>query len=73
MPSRLKLSPSPVGGGFFGAWIDVVTWTPAGGSMDTIVDVGGVTMKEKKSAVKTTIEVTPPSGASQFFKVKFGE
>ena len=33
----------------------------------------GVEVKEKKSAVKTTIEVTPPSGASQFFKVKFGE
>ena len=34
----------------------------------------GVTVKEKKSAVKTTIEVTPPSGAqSQFFKVKFGD
>ena len=34
----------------------------------------GVTVKEKKSAVKTTIEVTPPQGAqSQFFKVKFGE
>ena len=29
---------------------------------------------EKKSAVKTTIEVTPPSAApAQFFKVKFGE
>ena len=34
----------------------------------------GVTVKEKKSAVKTTIEVTPPPAASaQFFKVKFGE
>lgn len=35
---------------------------------------GGVEIKEKKSAVKTTIEVTPPGGSqSQFFKVKFGE
>ena len=34
----------------------------------------GVTVTEKKSAVKTTIEVTPPSAApAQFFKVKFGE
>ena len=34
----------------------------------------GVTVKEKKSAVKTTIEVTPPPAApAQFFKVKFGE
>ena len=34
----------------------------------------GVEVKEKKSAVKTTIEVTPPgSPAQQFFKVKFGE
>ena len=34
----------------------------------------GVEVKAKKSAVMTTIEVTPPSGAqSQFFKVKFGE
>ena len=34
----------------------------------------GVTVKEKKSAVKTTIEVTPPGiPAQQFFKVKFGE
>ena len=34
----------------------------------------GVEIKERASAVKTTIEVTPPSGSrSQFFKVKFGE
>ena len=34
----------------------------------------GVTIEEKKSAVKTTIKVTPASGSqSQFFKVKFGE
>ena len=34
----------------------------------------GVTVKEKKSAVKTVIEVTPPGNPStQFFKVKFGE
>ena len=35
----------------------------------------GVTVKEKKSAVKTTIEVTPSdsTAAQQFFKVKFGE
>ena len=34
----------------------------------------GVEVKGKKSAVMTTIEVTPPTGAqSQFFKVKFGE
>ena len=34
----------------------------------------GVTVTEKKSAVKTTIEVVPPgSPDSQFFKVKFGE
>ena len=34
----------------------------------------GVMVKEKKSAVKTTIEVTPPPAApAQFFKVKFGE
>lgn len=35
----------------------------------------GVEVKEKKSAVKTTIEVTPPDPAApaQFFKVKFGE
>lgn len=34
----------------------------------------GVTVKEKKSAVKTTIEVTPSgSPDSQFFKVTFGE
>ena len=34
----------------------------------------GVEVKEKKSAVKTTIEVTPPPAApAQFFKVKFGE
>lgn len=35
----------------------------------------GVTVTEKKSAVKTTIEVTPPdpTAAAQFFKVKFGE
>ena len=34
----------------------------------------GVEVKEKKSAVKTTIEVTPPPAASaQFFKVTFGE
>ena len=34
----------------------------------------GVTVKEKKSAVMTTIEVTPPGNPdSQFFKVKFGE
>ena len=35
---------------------------------------GGVTVKEKKSAVKTVIEVTPSGNPpSQFFKVKFGE
>ena len=34
----------------------------------------GVEVKEKKSAVMTTIEVTPPPDVSaQFFKVKFGE
>ena len=35
----------------------------------------GVEVKEKKSAIKTTIEVTPPdpTAAQQFFKVKFGE
>ena len=34
----------------------------------------GVTVKKKKSAVKTVIEVTPPGNPStQFFKVKFGE
>ena len=34
----------------------------------------GVTVKEKKSAVKTVIEVSPPGNPpSQFFKVKFGE
>ena len=35
----------------------------------------GVTVKEKKSAVKTIIEVTPPdpTAPAQFFKVKFGE
>lgn len=34
----------------------------------------GVTVKEKKSAVKTVIEVTPSGNPpSQFFKVKFGE
>ncbi len=34
----------------------------------------GVEVKECKSAVKATIEVTPPpEAASQFFKVKFGE
>ena len=34
----------------------------------------GVEVKERKSAVKTTIEVTPPPEAgSQFFKVKFGQ
>lgn len=33
----------------------------------------GVTVKEKKSAVKTVIEVTPPGNPpSQFFRVKFG-
>lgn len=35
---------------------------------------GGVTVKEKKSAVKMTLEVAaPPAAPSQFFKVKFGE
>jgi hypothetical protein len=34
----------------------------------------GVEIKDRASAVKTTIEVTPPSGAkSQFFKVTFDE
>ena len=34
----------------------------------------GVEVKEKKSAVKTTLEVTPPAGAtSQFFRVQFGD
>ena len=34
----------------------------------------GVTVTEKKSAVKTTIEVVPPEeAAQQFFKVEFGE
>ena len=34
----------------------------------------GSEVKEKKSAVKATIVVTPPDGsASQFFKVRFGE
>jgi len=33
----------------------------------------GVEVKERKSAVKTTIEVTPPEAGSMFFKVKFGE
>ena len=35
----------------------------------------GVTVTEKKSAVKTTIEVTPPdpTAPAQFFKVTFGE
>lgn len=34
----------------------------------------GVTVTEKKSAVKTTIEVVPPAeAAQQFFKVEFGE
>ena len=34
----------------------------------------GVEVKEKKSAVKTTLEVTPSAGAaSQFFKVTFGK
>ena len=33
----------------------------------------GVRVKEKKSAVKTVIEVTPPGNPpSQFFRVKFG-
>ena len=34
----------------------------------------GAAVKEKKSAVKATVEVPAPSGKnSQFFKVKFGE
>ncbi len=34
----------------------------------------GVEVKERKSAVKTTIEVTtPPEAGSQFFRVKFGQ
>lgn len=34
----------------------------------------GVEVKEKKSAVKATIEVTPPGNPpTQFFRVKFGE
>ena len=34
----------------------------------------GVTVTERKSAVKTTIEVVPPAeAAQQFFKVEFGE
>ena len=33
-----------------------------------------VPVKEKKSAVMTSIEVMPPSGVqNQFFKVKFGD
>ena len=36
---------------------------------------GGVEVKEKKSAVMTTIEVTPadPDASAQFFKVEFGD
>jgi len=33
----------------------------------------GVEVKGKKSAVMTTIEVTPPTAPAQFFRVKFGE
>ena len=33
----------------------------------------GVEVKERKSAVMTTIEVTPPEAGSQFFRVKFGK
>lgn len=33
----------------------------------------GVRVTEKKSAVKTTIEVVPPEAAQQFFKVEFGK
>jgi len=48
------------------------------GSLSELEDAapmaGGVTVKEKKSAVKMTLEVAAPEAApSQFFKVKFGE
>ncbi len=50
----------------------IVTGTLSANVKLTIAD--GATVKGKKSAVMTTIEVTPPGNPdSQFFKVKFGE
>ena len=41
---------------------------------NAIWGAAGVEVKERKSAVKTTIEVTtPPEAGSQFFRVKFGQ
>ena len=54
--------------------IKVYAADTVGGLKSASPMTSGVEVKEKKSAVKTTIEVTPPAGAqSQFFKVKFGE
>jgi hypothetical protein len=49
----------------------------AAGTVDGLKDAEplatGVEVVERASAVKTTIEVTPPSGGSQFFRVGFGD
>lgn len=69
-----ELSNDALGSGVADGQIKVYAASTLEGLNTVSPMASGVEIKEKKSAVKTTIKVTPPnpSASTQFFKVKFG-
>ncbi len=69
-----EMSNDALGSGVANGQIKVYAAPTVEGLNNASPMTSGVTVKGKKSAVMTTIEVTPPGNPdSQFFKVKFGE
>lgn len=70
-----ELSNDALGSGVADGQIKVYAASTLEGLNTASPMTSGVEVKEKKSAVKTTIKVMPPnpSASTQFFKVRFGE
>ena len=69
-----EMSNDALGSGVANGQIKVYAAPTVEGLNNASPMTSGVTVKGKKSAVMTTIEVTPPDNPpTQFFKVKFGE
>ena len=69
-----EMSNDALGSGVADGQIKVYATPTVEGLNNASPMTSGVTVKGKKSAVMTTIEVTPPGNPpTQFFKVKFGE
>ena len=69
-----EMSNDALGSGVANGQIKVYAAPTVEGLNNASPMTSGVTVKGKKSAVMTTIEVTPPGNPpTQFFKVKFGE